>query len=493
MQFSIVTLLAIAGAAVAAPSASVYAGTTKKNMIMMVSDGFGPASETLARAWVQQHDQYPPNYMSIIDKIMVGSSRTRSADSFVTDSAPGAVCFASGIKTYNNALGITTNYVPVGTNMEAAHRAGYKTGLVAKSYIADATPAAFASHAANRAMFDLISEQMAGLVPEIGQNVDLMFGGGRCTFIGNATKGSCRTDNKDLYPLMAKNGWTNIVNRTEFNALSATSKLPISGLFSIGNMPYSIDYPYNDVPSLQEMTKKALDILTEATKNSTQGFYIMIEGSRIDHAGHANDAGTHIREILEYWETVKIVSDYIDAHPETAMVSTSDHECGGLTLGRDNNYWLYPLVYTNQTKSQELACNELLAANITARGDLVTNVIVPKYLGKKNASPKVNAAILAANSTSECYLAMSAALSVDANLYWTSLGHTGVDVNVYAKGNNVTGIHGNMENTDIGNWITSYLGVDQAAVTSSIAKTNVFQYPFKRPNTTFVYTYPGTA
>ncbi|OLY77865.1 Alkaline phosphatase [Smittium mucronatum] len=492
MKFSIVAFLAFAGASAAAPNASVYAGNTKKNMIMMVSDGFGFASETLARAWVQQSGKYPPNWMSVIDTIMVGSSRTRSADNFITDSAPGAQCFSTGTKTYNNAIGIDTKYKPLGTNMEAAHRAGYKTGLVVKSHIADATPSVFAAHAANRAMQDLISEQMAGLVPEIGQNVDLMFGGGRCTFIGNSTKGSCRKDNKDLYPIMSKNGWTNIVNNTEFKALKATSKLPISGLFTLSNMPYSIDYPYNDVPSLQEMTTKALDILTEATKNSTQGFYIMIEGSRIDHAGHSNDAGAHIREIIEYWETIKIVSDYIDAHPETAMVSTSDHECGGLTLGRDNKYYLYPLVYTNQTKSQELACDELLAANITARGDLVTNVIVPKYLGKKNASPKVNAAILAANSTSECYLAMSAALSVDANIYWTSLGHTGVDVAVYAKGNNVTGVKGNMENTDIGNWITNYLGVDLAPVTESIKNTNVFQYPFTRPNTTFVFTYPGT-
>ncbi|OMJ20184.1 Alkaline phosphatase [Smittium culicis] len=458
-------------------------------MIMMVSDGFGPASETLARAYVQQSSKYPSNFMSVIDKILVGTSRTRSADNFITDSAPGAQCFSTGSKTYNNAIGVDLNYVPLGTNMEAAHRAGYKTGLVVKSHIADATPSVFAAHAANRAMQDLISEQMAGLVPEIGRNVDLMFGGGRCTFIGNATKGSCRTDNYDLFPEMKKNGWTNIFNRSEFNALTNTPKLPLSGLFSLKNLPYAIDYPDNDVPSLVEMAKKAIDILSTASKDSEKGFYIMIEGSRIDHAGHSNDAGAHIKEILEYWETVVMVSEFIDAHPETAMISTSDHECGGLTLGRDNKYFLYPLTYQNQTKSHEVICTQLLAANVTARGDLVTNIIAPKYLGISNVTTKATSKILAASTSSECYMALADALAVPANLAWTSLGHTGVDVNVYAKGNCVEDVKGNMENTDIGNWITKYLQVDLAPVSEAIKKTNVFQYDFKRPNTTFIFEY----
>ncbi|PVU99562.1 hypothetical protein BB559_000610 [Furculomyces boomerangus] len=484
MKLSVLSLCVFASFSAAAPAAVPI-----KNVIMMVSDGFGPASETFARAYVEQNDKLPVNYMSALDQLFVGSSRTRSADSFVTDSAPGAVCFASALKTYNNAIGVDVNVEPIGTNMEAAHRNGMKTGLVVKSFITDATPAAFAAHAATRYMQDLIAEQLGGLT-DLGQNVDLMFGGGRCEFIGNATKGSCRTDNKDVWGQMQKNGWGLISTNDEFKSLTSTSKMPLMGLFDLEKVPYAIDYSRNDVPNLTQMAQKALDILTESTKNSDKGFYIMIEGSRIDHGGHDNDLGTHVREIIEYWDTVKMVSEYLDSHPDTVMVSTSDHECGGLTIGRDNNYWYYPLTYLNQTMSQEQSCNGLLALPVAKRGAYVTEQMLPIHLGIANATAAKASAILKATDYSSCLVAMRDALAVDANIQWTSLGHTGVDVNIYAKGPRTDELRGNHENTDIGHWLNSVLGVDIAQATEIIKNTNVFQYPFTKANSTLIYSGP---
>ncbi|PVV03044.1 hypothetical protein BB560_002486 [Smittium megazygosporum] len=460
--------------------------TDVRNVIMMVSDGFGPASETFARAYVEQSEKYPINYMSILDKILVGSSRTRSSDSFVTDSAPGAVCFASARKTYNTAIGVDDNTKPIGTNMEAAHRLGYKTGLVVKSYITDATPSAFAAHAATRQMMDLIAEQMGGLT-NLGQNVDLMFGGGRCQFIGNSTKGSCRTDDRDVWGEMGKNGWSLMSTNDEFKSLTTSPKLPLMGLFDLGNIPYVMDYKINDVPTLPQMAKKAIDILAEASKDSSQGFYMMIEGSRIDHGGHDNDLGTHLKEILEYWETIKIVSDYIDEHPDTVMVSTSDHECGGLTLGRDNQYWVYPLVYSNQTMSQQVSCQNYLKLPVEKRGQYVTETMLPVHLGLSNVTAAKASVVLKATSQSSCLLAMSDALAVDANIMWTSLGHTGVDVNLYAKGKHTEELAGNHENTDIGMWLSKMLGVDLNDATERIKDVNVFQYPYTKPNSTYAF------
>ncbi|PVU92532.1 hypothetical protein BB561_003752 [Smittium simulii] len=482
MRIGVLSLVSLAVTISAAPASNGV-----RNVIMMVSDGFGPASETMARDYIQQLKQLPYNYTTILDSMLIGSSRTASTDSFVTDSAAGAVVFASGIKTYNGAIGVNNDIKPVGTNMEAAHRRGMKTGLVVKSFITDATPAAFASHAAHRDMQDLIADQLAGLVPEIGHNVDLMFGGGRCKFIGNSTKGSCRKDDRDTWGILKKNNWSLLETNDDFKKLSDSPTFPVLGLFDMDKIPYSMDYKTKDVPTLPQMAKKALDILTEATTNSEQGFYVMIEGSRIDHAGHDNDLGTHINEILEYWETIRLVSEYVDAHPDTIMISTSDHETGGLTIGRDNNYYAYPLLYYNQTMSFDVSCKGLLDLPLSKRGQYVTETVLPVHLGISNMTAVSAGNILSATTRQDCLIAMREVLAVKANIFWTTLGHSGVDVNLYAKGKHTEELAGNHENVDIGKFITRTLGLDVNSVTESIKDTNVFQYPYKKVDNTKVY------
>ncbi|PVU99767.1 hypothetical protein BB560_005449 [Smittium megazygosporum] len=486
MKATLFSLFALSVAARPLPSPGEKP-TDVRNIIMMVSDGFGPASETFARAYVQQSDRFPMNYMSFLDELLIGSSRTRSSDSFVTDSAAGAVAFASARKTYNNGIGVDDNVKPIGTNMEGAHRLGYKTGLVVKSFITDATPAAFAAHVATRQMMDLIAEQMGGLT-DLGQNVDLMFGGGRCQFIRNSTKGSCRTDDKDVWGEMGKKGWTLMSTNDEFKALTASPKLPLMGLFGLDDVPYTIDYKISDVPTLPQMAKKAIDILAEASKDSEQGFFMMIEGSRIDHAGHENDAGAHFREIVEYWETIKLVSDYIDEHPDTVMVSTSDHETGGLGLGRNNQYWVYPLVYANQTMSQQVSCANLFKLPMKNRCQYVTEVMFPIHFGLSNVTRAKVSSVLKATNQDNCLLAISEALAIDANIMWTTFGHTGVDVNIYAKGKHTEELAGNHENTDIGMWLSKMLGVDLKKATERVKDINVFQYPYIKDSSTYVFT-----
>jgi alkaline phosphatase len=101
-------------------------------------------------------------------------------------------------------------------------------------------------------------------------------------------------------------------------------------------MSYEIDRDNSKEPSLAEMTKSALETLNAATLNdpASPGFFLMVEGSRIDMAAHSNDPGTHAREILSYHNTVAVVRDFVNAHPDTIMVSTSDHETGVCSLDR---------------------------------------------------------------------------------------------------------------------------------------------------------------
>lgn len=310
----------------------------KRNLVFMVSDGMGPTSLSLTRSWRQYVEDLPFGDTLELDRHLIGQSRTRSNNSLVTDSAAGATAFSCGMKSYNGAISVLPDFSPCGSIMEAAKRAGYTTGLVVTTRITDATPACFASHVRRREMEDAIADQLIGNGP-LGRTVDLILGGGRCHFLPNTVEGGCRADDSDLIKQAEKKGWNYIFDRHDFDGLKNGSavELPLLGLFAPGDIPFEIDRRYvEDIyPSLEEMAKTALKALKHATKDSDKGFFIMIEGSRIDHAGHANDPAAQVHEVLAYDRTIKAVLDFLEEDDtEGLMISTSDHETGGLVAAR---------------------------------------------------------------------------------------------------------------------------------------------------------------
>lgn len=313
--------------------------TGKRNLIFMVSDGMGPTSLSLTRSFMQFQNGAPFNEQLVIDQHLIGQSRTRSSSSLITDSAAGATAFSCGMKSYNGAISVTPDHEPCGTVLEAAKKAGYMTGLVVTTRITDATPACFAAHVNMRMEEDRIAEQMVGDHP-LGRVLDLMFGGGRCHFLPNSTvDSSCRADDKDIVALAEKQGFTYIDDRAGFDKLKggAGVKLPMLGLFADTDIPYELDRRNeNDVyPSLHEMAETAMRALSDATRDSDKGFFLMIEGSRIDHAGHHNDAAAQVHEVLAYDQAFASVLDFLkNDKTEAVMVSTSDHETGGLATAR---------------------------------------------------------------------------------------------------------------------------------------------------------------
>jgi alkaline phosphatase len=162
--------------------------------------------------------------------------------------------------------------------------------------------------------------------------VDLMLGGGRCHFLPNTTDGSCRGDDRDITRLAQdKYGWTYIDNRKDFDGLAFGNavKLPLLGLFAGSDIPFEIDRRNMDdrYPSLNEMTRTALTALEEATKDSDKGFFLMIEGSRIDHAGHANDPAAQVHEVLAYNRAMASVVEFLErSDVEGVFVATSDRK-----------------------------------------------------------------------------------------------------------------------------------------------------------------------
>jgi alkaline phosphatase len=335
---------------------------SKRNLIFMVSDGMGPASLSMTRSFRQFTSSLPIDDVLTLDRHFWGTSRTRSTNSLVTDSAAGATAFSCGRKSYNGAIGMLPGHKPCGTVLEAAKRAGFITGLVVTTDVTDATPACFASHVDYRMQMDEIALQEVGEGP-LGRTVDLILGGGRCHFLPAGTEGSCRADTVDVVGIaQEKYGWTYKDNRAGFDELKLgrNVSLPTLGLFAATDVPFEIDRRnMADVyPSLSEMATTALTALEEATKDSDKGFFLMIEGSRIDHAGHFNDPAAQVREVLEYDKTFKLVVDFLEkSDTEGVLVATSDHETGGLATAWRMSPFLpvnYPLLTTPCRGSQRV-------------------------------------------------------------------------------------------------------------------------------------------
>jgi len=373
--------------------------------------------------------------------------------------------------------------------------AGYMTGLVVTTRITDATPACFAAHVNRREYEDRIAEQELGEYP-LGRVVDLMLGGGRCHFLTNSTQGSCRTDDRDLIQVAEEKGFHYIDDRDGFDALNlgADSKLPLLGLFAEKDIPFEIDRQHvKDVyPSLEEMARTALVTLSKATEHSDKGFFIMIEGSRIDHAGHGNDPAAQVHEVLAYDKAFAAVLEFIekDSTP-TVLVGTSDHETGGLAAARQlhKSYpeyrWLPEVLVKARHSSEYLAgkLHEYLDGNgkkdnsVTQR-DYIRKDLLEVGLGITDCTDdEVDSLIDLTDPASYIFADI---ISRRAQVGWTTHGHSGVDVNIYASSTkDAWPLVGNHENTDIGSFIANYLDLDLQSITKKLIGSSLWSSPSK--------------
>lgn len=279
--FLIIILIIFVGALV-----SINNETTnyhKKNVILLISDGFGATAETYGRTMYQRKYNLT---QTPLDKILVGQIRTNSLNSLITDSAAGATAFSCSIKTINEAVAVDGNGRACGTVLEAAKARDFLTGLVVTSRVTHATPAAFSSHVLDRWNESEIATQQIGFNP-IDRSVDLMFGGGECFFLSKSDKNSCRTDYMDLKKEAKAKQWDFIYTKNDLYKYNYDNiRLPLAALMAKSHLSFEIDRDNKKQPSLKEMTQKALEILNTGTQSNHNGFFLMIEGSRIDMASH---------------------------------------------------------------------------------------------------------------------------------------------------------------------------------------------------------------
>ena len=439
-----------------------------KNVILYIGDGFGIAPKTAARMAMGQgkvgkrYAMDPDFQVLALDKLKYTAMvTTHSYNSWTTDSAPGAGVYATGVKFDNEVVSFDIEtHTSVETILEAAKKQGYAVGLVTTTRITHATPAAFASHIWHRDLEDYIASQLISKTqaqyeaiynsspidtckykkdrdwklpePKINIDVDVLLGGGGEHFlpIGYEEKiafknksrvihSGKRKDKINLVKIAKKRGYKYVNTRKALLSLDLTQFKPGSdakllGLFKGSHMSYEQDRQLTNPwePSLADMTKIAIEVLKR--KGGSKGFFLMVEGGRIDHLGHANAGAVHsckqeidkpalppdggtkrlhgtsqgdiygsdylIKEVLGFDYAIEEGQRLLkDSLSQTLIFSTSDHECGAIALvglhDRENNENGIRTYSHSPTQHKYVAT----PSNHLHRGDAKTKGWFPEY------------------------------------------------------------------------------------------------------------------
>ncbi len=290
-----------------------------KNIILLIADGMGPSQ--FGAAWLYS-TRVLHRDLQMTEVMQAGRTAylaNDTADATVTESAAAATQIACGVKVPARAAGMGTDgKTPCKTILELARERGMAAGLVTTSGITDATPASFVAHVAHR------SDEETVAVQEIAAGVDILMGGRKNFFLPEKEKGS-RKDGRNVLQEAQKAGYTVVGTAAELQQAPAGK---ILGLFNMGNMAYEIDRASTQEPSLAAMTTKTLDVLARNPK----GFFALIEGGRVDHASHRNDAAGTIRDMLAFDEAVGVALAFAKTHPDTLLIVTADHDTAGMAL-----------------------------------------------------------------------------------------------------------------------------------------------------------------
>ena len=300
---------------------------TPKYVFFFIGDGMGANSVQLTEMYLASIQGKLGIEPLCFSQFPVATMATHySASSDVTDSAASGTALATGVKTRNGRLGMDPDCNPLRNMAEMAKAKGQKVGIVTTTGVNHATPGAFEAHQPDRGMYYEIAQDM------IANGFD--FYGGAALYHENSRPGS------PLRPQFEAAGYT-ICNPQEFQAgwqdMQKVLMLPGEGQ----SITYSID-TVNDAPEHQQdhVTFKQLveSAVTFLMKDNKKGFFLMAEGSEIDHANHSHDAATCIQEVIDFDEGIKVAYEFYKKYPrQTLIVVTADHETGSLSLGPRND------------------------------------------------------------------------------------------------------------------------------------------------------------
>ncbi len=272
-----------------------------KNIIFLIGDGMG-VSQVFSGLTANKGRLFLDNFKHI------GFSLTQAADNYITDSAAGGTALSTGVRTYNGAIAVDVNKMPLKTILEAAEEEGLATGLVSTSTITHATPASFIAHQPQRSMYEEIALDF------LNTDIDVFIGGGKAHF-------TQRKDGRNLVDELKEKGYR---YEEDINEVKKVKKGKLAALIEEGDAG-RMDHRGDMLPVA---TNTAINILSKSDK----GFFLMVEGSQIDWGGHAGSTIYIVEDMLDFDQVVGNALKFAAKDGETLIVVTADHETGGMAI-----------------------------------------------------------------------------------------------------------------------------------------------------------------
>lgn len=299
-------------------------GQQAKYVFYFIGDGMGLNHVNMTEMYrAEQEGRIGVTPLLLTSFPVTGVATTFSGTNSVTDSAAGGTALAVGEKTYNGAIGVGLDKQPLESVAVWAKRSGKKVGVITSVSIDHATPASFYAHKPDRNMYYEIALDL----PKAGFD---FYGG------SGFQRPNRSNDNKEapsIFPIFEEAGYTLARGTQEYKEKSSSAQKMILMDRADANqacLPYAIDRPEGGL-SLKDITESAVDFLS---KNNKKGFFLMVEGGKIDYACHSNDAATALEEVIDMDNALQVAYDFYKKHPkETLIIVTADHETGGLALG----------------------------------------------------------------------------------------------------------------------------------------------------------------
>ncbi|MGE3312655.1 MAG: alkaline phosphatase [Limisphaerales bacterium] len=440
-----------------APRAARLPAGAPSRIIHMVADGMSlgtlSCADQLSRferhrglAWLELVN-HPEARTALMDM--------RSLDSLVTDSAAASSSWGSGSRVRNGTINVDSRNEPLLPIHPLFGQAGWKRGLVTTTEITHATPAGFTVSVKNRDDGDGIAAQY------LSRRVEVMLGGA-----GNHFNPAKRKDHRDLWAEFAAAGYQVVRTRNELR--DAPTDRPWLGTFTEGHLPYSIDHAASDslrttVPTLPEMTERALAHLGRHDR-----FLLQIEGGRVDHACHNNDAAAALRDLLVLDETLSLVLRFQRRHPETLVVVTTDHGNANLGLNGMGTSYRESSQRFHNLAGVRASFPEIIKVLKTVRTEAEAIALVADFTGYKPEPAKIALLLPFMDSKGKALFeqmnsdvaALGQILANHLGIGFTGTTHTSDYVPVVAIGPGSDRFRGMIRNTDIFRIYTDLAGID---------------------------------
>jgi alkaline phosphatase len=443
------------------------AAAPAKNLIVLIMDGCGDEQLTLAR-W------YKGGPLAL-DDIRAGAVKSFIADSVIADSAPAASAYATGIRTGGRIISLWPKSTtipgvaapkadqvlkPCATVLEGARLLGKATGIVVTCRFSHATPAAYFAHVPNRDLEEDISAQA------VHQNLDVVFGGGR-NYLLPEKLGGARQDQRDLTAVLRARQYQLVHNTADLNKIFQSK---VFGLFAASHLEAEIDRldAAPEQPSLAEMTQKAIELLS----GHPTGFFLMVEGSQIDWACHANDPAHLLSDLLMYDRAVQVALDFAKKDGQTLVLALPDHNTGGMSIGnqRSDKYYarLQPDALIAPLKRMQISAAALWRRLGNDKTPETVQAAVQKYWGLALSLEDAGRILeLAPQYGKAAHYALGKVICPNyTDIGWTTHGHTGGDIPLFAFGpHRPVGL---LDAPDIGHVCARSLGLDLEKLTDRL-------------------------